>query len=355
MKKIKGILLCFILMFTISGCKDNDVECPEGTTDTEQVYTEVINDYNKLYEETVRSVVKIVVQKGSYLATGSGVVFFEEGQKAYILTNAHVVKDVNSTYEVEVFFSNEDGFESGESALVPSTKIYKNVNEDVAVLEIDKSNKYQVASLGDSSTLNKGEFVYTIGSPFGKFNYTTAGYITSYNVPVTLSNSTVTSYVILTNAPINEGNSGGALFNKEGKLIGLTTFRYDQINSKEVYEMYGCLPINHVVKVAKSLMVNGSYVRPVLNLRTSSVNEMGVDRSSYGISTTVTSGVWIIESYVQGVTKEYIITEVNGQIVRSVVDLQVEILKYNVGDTVTLKIIDRKGLTSVNVSVVLQE
>lgn len=354
MKKMKKIFVIFAFVLFIGGCNNKCDECPDSSVNTEQVYTQVINDYNKLYEETVQSVVKITVKKSGFISTGSGVVFFEEGNKAYILTNAHVVKEANSGYDIEVTFSDEKGFESGKSVLVDANKIYKDIDEDIAVLEIDKSDMYKVAVLGDSSKIGKGEFVYTIGSPFGKFNYTTAGYITSYNVPVVLSNSTVTSYVILTNAPINEGNSGGALFDKEGKLIGITTFRYDQINSKEVHEMYGCLPISHVVKVAKDLMVEGVYNRPSLNLKLMSVNEMGVDRSLYDISSTVTSGVWIVESYEVGVTKEYVIIEINGVKVKSEAELQIEILKYNVGDSVTLTLVDRKGLSNVNVSVVLR-
>lgn len=346
---MKKILIVLFMMFAISGCDNKKCECPKDEINSTEIYENIVTDYSKLYSNTVTSVVKIVVTKGSYLSTGSGVVFFEEGNSAYILTNAHVVKDVNSTYEVEVIFSNNEGFESGNSVLVDTSKIHKNTNEDIAVLEIERSNKYTVASIGDSDEISKGDFVYTIGSPFGRFNYTTSGYISSYNIPVVLNSSTVTSYIIVTTAVINEGNSGGALFDKDGNLIGLTTFRYDQINGKVAHEMYGCLAINHVVKVAKRILTGQTYTRPTINLNLLSVSEMGVNRSKYGISPTVTYGVYVLQNLESGINiaeGSSIITEVNGVKVRSVAEFQVEILKYDVGAAVTLTIITRDGLTS---------
>ena len=347
---MKKIFVILFMMFVVGGCScsNEQCECPEDEGNSEVVYEDVVSDYSELYRSTVTSVVKITVTKGTYEATGSGVVFYQEGDFAYILTNAHVVKDVNNTYDVEVIFSDSDGFENGESEIVPASKIYKNANEDVAVLEIPVSEKYTVAQLGDSNQLNKGDFVYAIGSPFGKFNYMTGGYISSYNVPVTLNTSPVTSYVIITDTAINEGNSGGALFNKEGKLIGITTFRYDQINGKEVHEMYGSLPINHVVKVAKKIMTGQTYVRPAIGYTMLSVNEMGANRNSYGIAPSVTGGVYVASGVDSGanLTIGSIITHVNDVEVKSLNDFYVELLKYDVGSTVSLTLITKDGLTS---------
>ena len=206
MKKIKKYLIALFLVLIIGGCScsNSTCECPENEDNVSDQYENVITDYTKLFEKTTRSVVKIVVSKGGYIdSTGSGVVFFEQDDTAYVLTNAHVVSKVNSSYNVEVIFSDENGFESGESELVDIADIYKNTDEDVAVLEIPKSNKYEKVTLGDSDDLNKGEFVYTIGSPFGRFNYTSSGSLTSYNVPVKLENSNVYNYVIVSDAPIN--------------------------------------------------------------------------------------------------------------------------------------------------------
>lgn len=354
---MKKILILLVMLFAIGGCScsKESCECPDDLGNSSEVYKNVVSDYSELYSKTATSVVKISVTMSNYSVTGSGVVFFEEGDSAYVLTNAHVVKDINNTYEVEVIFSTSDGYESGDSEVVPISNIYKDLNEDVAVLEIPKSNKYTVASLGDSEKINKGDFVYTIGSPFGRFNYTTAGYISSYNVPTKMDKSTVTSYVIVTNASTNEGNSGGALFNEEGKLIGITTVRYDKINNLEVHEMYGSLPINHVLKIAKTIMTGKTYIRPVLNLAFLSVNEMGVDRSNYGIAPSVKFGVYVKSNLERDLDINIgsIITEVNGVKIRSETEFYVELLKYSVGTSISLTVVDKEGITSRVVSVTL--
>ena len=343
MKKLKSLLLMLILVVFIGGCScsSNDgCECPNDNQSTEEQYMNVVTDYSELFKGVAQSVVKITVQKGSYSATGSGVVFFQEGDKAYILTNAHVVKDVNSTYDVNVIFSDEDGFESGLVEKVETSNIYKNTDEDVAVLEISKSSKYKVAKIGDSDKLDKGEFVFTVGSPFGKFNYTSAGNVMSKNVPVVLKGSEVTSYVIVSDAVINQGNSGGALFNKEGELVGITSFRYDKdaITNSPIYQMYGSLAINHAHKVAKSLITKGEYVRPTLNLELESINEMGIKKDSYGISRTITSGVYVVNGLENAIAPQSVITAVNDVEVRSVNEFYVQLLKYDVGQTIRLTI-----------------
>ena len=356
MKKVRKVLLVLAILLFVGGCNNEKCECPTDTTQTEEVYKETITDYSELYEKTTTSVVKILVTKGSYSVTGSGVVFYQEGENAYVLTNAHVVKDVNDSYEIEVIFSDSDGFESGRSEVVDARKVFKSTDEDIAVIEIPKSSKYTVAELGNSDNLNKGDFVYTIGSPFGRFNYTSAGYISSYNVPVKFNTSTVESYVIVSNAVINEGNSGGALFDKDGKLIGITTFRYDQINNVEAHEMYGSLPINHALKVARKIMVGQVYVRPSFgNLNLLSVNELGANRASYNISSIVTSGVYIASGFDTNANLSVgsIITEVNNVKVRSLGDFYVEILKYDVGANISVTLITKDGLVSNTVNITL--
>lgn len=356
MKNTKKILLTLAMILLVGGCGKNDCNCPSDTNgNVSEEQTVVINDYSELYEKTVQSVVMLKVQRkndrSEVVATGSGVVAFEEGEYAYIYTNAHVVKNLLSDYEVEVVFSNAYGFVSGESEV--ATLVGKDENEDVAVLRIKKSTKYKLVTIGDSEALQKGDWIYTIGSPLGKFNYTTAGNIANTKVAIDLDSSktgVITPvYAIMFDASINQGNSGGALFDKEGKLVGITTLRYD-----DVYGMYGALPINYFGKVAKHLMVNGTkYTRPALSLDLLSVNELGVRRSEYGISSYVTTGAYVKTSLENNVIAQSIITAVNGKTINSTTDFAVEILKYSVGDTITLTLINKDGLNTRTVSVTL--
>lgn len=358
MRKIKNILLVLAMVVIVGGCGKNECKCPDDTGgSTNDSYEVIKNDYSELYSETATSVVMVRVQrrndKSQVISTGSGVVAFEEGEYAYIYTNAHVVKGVTTDYEVEVMFSNDKGFMTGESEV--ATLIGKDLYEDVAVLSIKKSNKYKVAVVGNSDKVEKGDWIYTIGSPLGKFNYTTEGNISTIKTPIALDSSktgvSTTVYALMFDAPINEGNSGGALFNEAGELIGITTLKYD-----EVYGMYGALPINYFSKVARHLMINGvNYVRPALNLALISINEMGTRREDYGISNYVKTGVYIQTSLENNVdiTAQSIITEINGKAINSTADFGAELLKYNIGDSITLTLINKTGLYTRNVTVVL--
>lgn len=357
MKKLSKFLLIILMAFTISGCSCSNEECNCPTDDrptTEEEYTTINNGYKDLYKQTVQSVVMVRIQRksnGEIKATGSGVVAFEEGSSAYVLTNAHVLKDLTTDFEVEIFFSDEEGFLSGKSEI--ARVMGRDFNEDVAVLEINKSSKYKLANIGDSSKVQKGDFVYTIGSPHQKFNHTTSGTISNYNtkIDIDMVNSGVVTpvYAILFDAPINNGNSGGALFNDEGKVIGITTLKYDDLEG-----MYGALPINYFIKVARNVLLTGkAYSRPKLSLTLLSINEMGTLRSTYNIANSINSGVYVQNSLEANIATQSIISEVNNVEIDSVAEFQVELLKYNVGDTITLTLINKDGLNSRQVSVTL--
>jgi len=358
MNKMKKILISLFMIAAISGCScnNNQCKCPTDEINSDESYSVVKTDYSELYAKTVKSVVMVRLQKKSDKVgsgtTGSGVVVYEEGEYAYIYTNAHVVKNLTSELEIEVLFSDKNGFPSGESEI--ATLMGKDIYEDVAVLQIKKSNKYSLATLGDSSKVEAGDFVYTIGSPFGNYNYTTSGSVSAVNAPVVLNyNNTAintTVYALLTNAPINEGNSGGALFNDKGELIGITSFKYTDYNG-----LYGVLPINYFKKVANHLFINSTnYVRPKLNATLYSVNEMGASKNTnYGIADSIKTGVYVKNELEENLISDVIITEINGQKITSLVDYEVELLKYSVGDQITITYIDKYGLNTQTVTITL--
>lgn len=359
MKRISKMMLVILMMFALVGCScsNEECKCPTDTNTSEESYVTINNGYKELYKKTAPSVVMVRIQRksnGEIKATGSGVVAFEEGNYAYVITNAHVVKDMTADFEVEVFFSDEEGVMVGNSEI--ATVMGKDFKEDVAILQIAKSNKYKVVTLGDSSKISKGDFVYTIGSPYQKFNHTTSGAISNYNskIDIDMASSGVTTpvYAILFDAPINKGNSGGALFNGKGELIGITTLKYDQMEG-----IYGALPINYFIKVAKHLLSTGTtYQRPTLNFTLLSVNEMTEElRELYDIN--VDNGVYIQSSFESNVEREdverCIIKAINDINVKSNEEFQVELLKYNIGNTVTLTLIDNLGQNTKTVTVTL--
>ena len=120
MKKFSKFLLVAMMGFGIVGCScsNDECKCPiDNQNTTEEKYSTINNGYRDLYKQTTTSVVMIKIQHketGEYKAGGSGVVFFQEGESAYILTNAHVIKsyyenDTDKTHYMEVYFSDENG------------------------------------------------------------------------------------------------------------------------------------------------------------------------------------------------------------------------------------------------------
>ncbi|OUM93685.1 MAG: serine protease [Thermobacillus sp. ZCTH02-B1] len=190
---------------------------------------------------------------------GSGVIFRKEKGKAYIITNHHVIENAD---QVKAVLSNG---EAREARIVGKDQI-----SDLAVLEIDGSGVETVAAIGDSRKIRDGDIVIAIGNPLGLSDSLTMG-IVSKNVrviPVSLGQNGVYDWeqeVIQISAQINQGNSGGALVNLNGEVVG--------INSMKVAD-YGvegvgfAIPMHNVMPVVEQLLKLGYVPRPYLGVYT---------------------------------------------------------------------------------------
>ena len=98
---MKKIFMFLFMLFVVSGCScsNEQCECPEVPSNSELVYENIVSDYSELYKKTTTSVVKIRSSLDATEITGSGVVFYENGDYAYVLTNAHVMESVNAYYD----------------------------------------------------------------------------------------------------------------------------------------------------------------------------------------------------------------------------------------------------------------
>jgi serine protease Do len=190
---------------------------------------------------------------------GSGVIFRNENGKAGIITNYHVVEDADQVKAV---------LASGE---VREAKIVgKDQITDLAVLEIDGAGIETVAVIGDSRKLRDGEIVIAIGNPLGLSDSLTMGIVSKSRriIPVSLSQNGVYDWeqeVIQISAQINQGNSGGALVNLNGEVVG--------INSMKVAD-YGvegvgfAIPIHNAMPIVEQLLDLGYVPRPYLGVYT---------------------------------------------------------------------------------------
>ena len=264
-------------------------------------------------------------------ATGSGVVISKEG---YIITNEHVTED-GTRYEVSV------NGKSLEAKLVGADS-----SSDVAVLKVETDEELTPIELGDSDAIKTGEWVMSIGSPFGLEQSVATGIVsaTSRSQIASSSNSDSSSVkiypnMIQTDAAINPGNSGGALVDEKGQLIGINTLI---TSSSGNYSGVGfAIPVNYAIGIARDLIEGKTPTYAQLGVSCTTITETIAKRYGFGVSSgayvsDVTSGSGADKA---GIKKGDIIIEFEGEKVTSSSDLTLDVRKKNAGDKVTVKIV----------------
>jgi len=189
---------------------------------------------------------------------GSGVLITKDG---YILTNNHVVEDAVDK-GIKVVLNDKREYPAKIVGLDPST--------DLAVIKIEGDN-HSAITVGNSESVDVGEWVLAIGNPFRLRSTVTAGIVSalSRDVQIIEDNFRIESF-IQTDAAINKGNSGGALVNTSGQLVGINTAIASQSGS---YQGYGfAVPVNLAIKVATDLIEYGEIRRALLGVSITSVD-----------------------------------------------------------------------------------
>ena len=263
-------------------------------------------------------------------ASGSGFIISNDG---YILTNYHVIEDSNA-----ITVSFYDG-----SSLDAELIGYDESN-DTAVLKVDATDLTPVV-LGDSDNLNVGDSVVAIGNPLGELTFSlTAGTISAKDREVTLSNS-VTMNLMQTDCAINSGNSGGALFNLYGEVIGITNAKYSSSSSSEasIDNIGFAIPVNHIRSIVESIIENGYISKPYIGV---SVADVSVETQSYGLPQgaavkSVTEGGPAAEA---GLQVNDIITHVDGSAITGSSDVVSIVGKCTSGQVLKLTVY-RQGAT----------
>lgn len=271
-------------------------------------------------------------------ATGSGIIISNDG---YILTNNHIINssDSSSYYQVSEATSIKVALSSDTETSYDAEIIGTDELTDLAILKIDAKDLVP-AEFGDSDSVQVGEFVLAVGSPLGLETSVTAGIVSGLNRTITTSDGT-TYTVTQTDCAINSGNSGGALVNSKGQVIGINTLK---ISGTGIEGVGFAIPINDTISITEQLIKSGKVERPYIGISGSDVSESISSR--YGIPV----GVYVesIDSDGNAANSDLqvgdVITKIDGTEIENMNELNNIKNKKNVGDSITLTVY-RKGET----------
>ncbi len=269
------------------------------------------------------------------LSTGTGFIYKKDKQKGYVITNHHVIAGASKIQVVDT---------SGlrvEAKLLGSDEF-----ADIAVLSIDATAVTQVVKIGDSTELNLGDSLFTVGSPLGEsyMGTVTKGILSGKDrtVEVDLANKgSFMMEVLQTDAAINPGNSGGPLCNINGEVIGVNSLK---LVEDEIEGMGFAIPIEIVMAGVDRLEKGEEIKRPYLGVELIDVTDYG--RLYYyriNLNEDITHGAVIVnvgdDSPAKNAALESgdVILEIDKVKIKSVAHLRFILYKYEVGDTINVK------------------
>ena len=318
------------------------------TVDINEIETGKLMTAAEVYAKNVNSTVGIQTsitstnlwgQQTTSAASGSGFILTADG---YIVTNYHVIQNANSvtvsTYGGASYNAKIVGYDE---------------SNDLAVLKIEATGLSPVV-LGSSEKLNVGDTVLAIGNPLGELTFSlTTGVVSALNREVTFSGGTVMD-LLQTDCAINSGNSGGALFNLYGEVVGITNAKYSGSSSSgaSIDNIAFAIPIDSVRAIVESIIEKGYYAKPVIGVSVTDVDE---NSRQLGIS----AGAWVKEvtaggaAEAAGIQANDVITAINGTEISGVSDLKRILAKASAGDELSL-VIWRKN-QSLTLTVVVRE
>lgn len=273
--------------------------------------------------------------------SGSGVIISEDG---YILTNNHVISssDSSSFYQVSDAKSIKVTL-YGDKTEYDATIVGSDDQTDLAVLKIDKTG-LTAAEFGDSSSVLVGEFVLAIGDPYGLKNSVTAGIISALNREMTVDNRVYK--VIQADCAINSGNSGGALVNSKGQVIGITTLK---LAGSGIEGVSFAIPINDTISIYKELIEKGKIARPFLGISGLAIDEATAIRNGLTKGIYVDSVVKSSGAEQAGLTSGDVIVKFDGKQVATMDELNEIKNTKNIGDTVEVEFYRKNEHKKVNV------
>ena len=269
-------------------------------------------------------------QPSTATAEGSGVIISEDG---YILTNNHIVSSSSSYYQVSeanrvvvYLYNDETEYEA--------TIVGTDEQTDLAVIKIEKTG-LSPAELGDSDSVKIGEFAMAVGNPLGMQNSVSSGIVSAVNRKITDTDGK-TYTLIQTDAAINSGNSGGALVNSSGQVIGINTLK---LTGDGVEGMGFAIPINDTKPIYEDLIQYSKVKRPYIGFSGRDLDEETAQYNNLVVGVYVVSIEEFSAAEKAGLRAGDVVTAINGTSITTMDELNAVKNECQIGDEITLTIV----------------
>lgn len=315
-----------------------------GSTRIQEYYDPFDDMFSQFFGRGNGGTQRRQIQTPKRQGAGSGVIISSDG---YIVTNNHVVEGAD---DIEITLNDNREFKA--------TVVGMDANTDLALLKID-GKELPTLVIGDSDELKVGEWVLAVGNPFNLKSTVTAGIVSAKArkiAEVSRTGNEIESY-IQTDAAINAGNSGGALVNSRGELVGINAALYSQTGS---FTGYGfAIPTTIMKKVVSDLKEYGAVQRALIGISGSDLSAYVDDQKAkdekWNKDFGTNEGVYVADVMENGAAKEAgikegdVIVSVNDKKISKMSELQEVITRFSPGDKVTVGILRDKKAKTVDV------
>lgn len=316
-------------VFPTSYRENNPYKTPDLTIAAEETVHAVVHVKNTTIIESQPSNIFEFFYGGggqprAQIGSGSGVIISPDG---YIITNNHVIENSN---KLEITLNSNEIYEATLIGTDPTT--------DIALLKIDREEDFPYIRFGDSDSIRLGEWVLAVGNPFNLNSTVTAGIISAKARNLNNFDKSPSSF-IQTDAAVNRGNSGGALVNANGDLIGINTAITSETGSYVGYAF--AVPSNIARKVIEDILEYGNVQRVLLGISGSELNSIIADE--LGIAATQGVYVGAVEdessASLAGIIKGDVILEIDHIHIKKFSDLTGYLSSKRPKDKINLKIL----------------
>ena len=294
----------------------------------------------EVYKSCLESSVYIIGNRGDSQILGSGVFFSEDSQYGYLFTNAHVVEGLTN---IEVIYSN---YKRSSATLIGY-----NLLEDVAVLSVLKNDNYKVATIKTSDRLSVASEVLAIGTPaeIGYSFSANGGIISKIDSPISsVYDSNYGLLLIQTDTPLNNGNSGGPLFDMYGNLIGINSLKLLYDNSlNQIDDINFSIPMERAIFMANSFFNNTPYSRGKLGITIVDIIDLSLsEREEYNID--LDYGIFVVESLNSKFLTGDVITKINGISFTTKIAFQKELYSHYINEPLSFEVYRNNEYITIN-------